>query len=102
MTAYRASPHDSTRYSPNGLFLGRENRMPLDLVMGLPPEEVNGNPNIEDFVAKQQQMADSAYRVAREQLRVAAERRKTSYDAKVKAAHDDLAVGDYVWYYYRR
>ena len=60
--------------------------MPLDLVMGLPPEEVNGNPNIEDFVAKQQQMADSAYRVTREQLHVAAERRKTSYDAKIKSA----------------
>jgi len=102
MAAYRASPHDSTGYSPNRLFLGRENRMPLDLVMGLPPEEVNGNPNIEDFVAKQQQMADSAYRVTREQLHVAAERRKTSYDAKIKSAHDGLAVGDYVWYYYPR
>jgi len=102
VAAYRASPHDSTVYSHNRLFLGRENRMPLDLVMGLPPEEVNGNPNIEDFVAKQQQMADSAYRVTREQLHVAAERRKTSYDAKIKSAHDGLAVGDYVWYYYPR
>jgi len=39
MAAYRATPHESTGYSPNRLFLGREVRMPLDLVMGLPVEE---------------------------------------------------------------
>jgi len=39
MAAYRASPHESTGFSPNKLFLGREVRMPLDLVMGLPSVE---------------------------------------------------------------
>ena len=41
MAAYRATPHNSTGLSPNRLFLGRENRMPLDVVMGLPVEEVS-------------------------------------------------------------
>jgi len=36
MAAYRASPHGSTGYSPNRLFLGRETRMPLDLIIGAP------------------------------------------------------------------
>jgi len=36
MEAYRASLHETTGYSPNRLFLGRETRKPLDLVMGLP------------------------------------------------------------------
>jgi transposase InsO family protein len=40
MAAYRASPHSSTGLSPNRLFLGRENRMPLDLIMGLPVGDV--------------------------------------------------------------
>lgn len=33
MAAYRASPHSSTGFTPNRIFLGRENRMPLDLAM---------------------------------------------------------------------
>jgi hypothetical protein len=43
MEAYRASPHLSTGYSTNRLFLGRESRMPLDLVMGLPADEHVGD-----------------------------------------------------------
>jgi len=36
LAAYRASSHNSTGYSPNQLFLGREVRMPLDSIMGSP------------------------------------------------------------------
>jgi len=61
MAAYRASPHSSTGYSPNRLFLGRENRMPIDLLMGLPASQVNGNQSIHDFVANQQKLANKAY-----------------------------------------
>ena len=61
MAAYRASPHSSTGFSPNRLFLGRENRMPLDLVMGLPLEERDGVDNVDDFVLRQQELADAAY-----------------------------------------
>ena len=43
MAAYRASPHSSTGFTPNRLFLGRENRMPLDLVMGLLLQEAVGD-----------------------------------------------------------
>jgi len=32
MSAYRATPHRSTGFSPNRLFMGRETRMPIDLV----------------------------------------------------------------------
>ena len=36
VAAYRATIHESTGYSPNFLFLGREARAPLDVVMGEP------------------------------------------------------------------
>ena len=39
MSAYQATSHRSTGFSPNRLFLGRETRMQIYLVMGLPPEE---------------------------------------------------------------
>ena len=34
MAAYRAARHSSTGFSPNLLVLGRENRAPVDLVLG--------------------------------------------------------------------
>ena len=100
MAAYRASPHEATGYSPNRLFLGREVRMPLDLVMGLPSHESQQDRSIDEFVQKtQEQMAD-AYDAARRHLGVAAQRRKDAYDIRVQ--QHDLKVGDWVWYWYPR
>lgn len=100
IAAYRASPHSSTGFSPNRLFLGRENRMPLDLLMGLPSEERNSAAGVNEFVAQMQENASSAYALARNQLRVAAERRKAYYDVRVKQARH--SIGEWVWYYYPR
>ena len=100
MAAYRASPHDSTGFSPNKLFLGRENRMPLDLLMGFPDEELERNRSSNQFVAEIQERTENAYSIARKQLGVAAERRKATYDIRVKGAK--YSVGEWVWYYYPR
>jgi len=35
MSAYRASRHEATGFSPNFMLLGRENNAPLDVVLGL-------------------------------------------------------------------
>jgi len=99
MAAYRATPHESTGYSPNRLFLGREVRMPLDVVMGLPAEE-RGNSSVDDYVYQMQETLSAAYDTAREHLRSAAERRKDTYDIKVR--EKNLDVGDWVWYWYPR
>ena len=99
MAAYRASPHESTGFSPNKLFLGREVRMPLDLVMGLPSVEFQCE-NINEFVEKLQEQMASAYAIAREHLGVAAQRRKTTYDICLR--QQQFTVGDWVWYWYPR
>jgi len=49
-----------------------------------------------NLFAKQEQMA-KAYALAREHLRVAAERRKASYDVRVYDVH--FSVGQWVWYW---
>ncbi len=36
---YRSSVHASTKFTPNMLLLGREIELPIDLVIGSPPEE---------------------------------------------------------------
>jgi transposase InsO family protein len=100
MAAYRASPHTSTGFSPNRLFLGRETRMPLDLVMGVPTED-NGEPrSTDEIIQRMKEAAEASYELAREQLRVSAERRKKTYDVRVKKAV--FKEGDWVWYWYPR
>ena len=39
MTAYRASPHAATGFSPDMLTFGREVWMPIDIMLGRPEEE---------------------------------------------------------------
>lgn len=97
MAAYRASPHSSTGFSPNQLFLGRETRMPLDLIMGVPPEDNGQLQSIDDFIQRAKEDAEACYELARKELQVAAERRKKMYDVRVKKTA--FALGDWVWYY---
>ena len=99
MAAYRASPHEATGFSPNRLFLGREVRMPLDLVMGLTSNEFQCA-NVDDFVQRSEEQMASAYAIAREHLGVAAEWRKTTYDIRLR--QQQFTVGDLVWYWYPR
>jgi transposase InsO family protein len=100
LAAYRASPHSSTGYSPNRLFLGREARMPLDLLMGSPRDESAIPTVLSDYVQRMKSDAERCYELARNHLRVAAERRKTDYDIRVKRV--DFDVGAWVWYWYPR
>ena len=100
LAAYRATPHESTGLTPNKLFLGHEVRMPIDLVMGLPPEEPREGMNAHDYLVKLHHDASEAYQLARKHLRASAERRKRGYDVRVKA--EQFKVGDWVFYHYPR
>jgi len=84
MSAYRATPHRSTGFSPNRLFLGRETRMPIDLVMVIPPEEAVSPQTTDDYVNNLQEKSDDAYRLAGKHLRASTERRKADYDIHVR------------------
>ena len=74
--------------------------MPLDLVMGVPETENQTEQNVDSHVQKMKAYAEKCYEIAREHSGVAAERRKRTYDMKVKKA--DFKVGDWVWYWYPR
>ena len=100
MAAYRAAKHESTGYSPNFLVLGRENRAPVDLVLGEVQGEEAHYTSYDGYVADYQTKMREAYASARQHLNAAAERRKSDYDVKIKSAQ--FAVGDWVWYYYPR
>ena len=100
MAAYRAARHESTGYSPNFIMFGRENRAPVDIVLGDIPQEEQHYYSYNEYVAQMQERWRECYAAAREHLEVAAERRKKDYDIKVKMRK--FNVGDWVYYFYPR
>jgi len=94
MAAYRAARHESTGMTPNMLLLGREVRAPIDLVMGLPPEECGNQITVDEYLVKLHDNAFKAHQIAHNHLRASAERRKKNYDIGVKS--EDFKVGDCV------
>ena len=97
LAAYNSSIHASTHYSPNFMVFGRENRAPLDLVMGIPKSEEEYFGSVDPWVYKQQKIQQEAYELARENLKCHAERNKDFYDVKVKTAK--FEVGQWVYVY---
>lgn len=102
LAAYRASKHESTGYSPNCVIFGRENRAPADLCLPNAP----GTPlplnaeSLDSYVERVAERTRDAYRLVRDHLSAAAERRKEAYDTKVRSV--EFRTGDWVWYYYPR
>jgi hypothetical protein len=74
--------------------------MPLDLVMGVIDGEAREERSVDEFVQQIQTRADECYEVAREHLKASAERRKKTYDIRVKEAA--FQVNEWVWYWYPR
>ena len=74
--AYMASPHSATGFSPNMLVLGQETAMPIDIVLGRPESEREEEQSYDEFVENLTARLEAAFRVAREELQCAANRRK--------------------------
>jgi len=96
MAAYRASRHESTKFTPNMLVLGRENRALADLVLSPVQGQSEQFDSVDDYVFDLQSKLLEAHRLARSHLHVAAESRKETYDIKVKRT--TFGVGQWVWY----
>lgn len=99
MAAYRASENESTGYSPNRLFLGRENCLPIDLILG--DCYVKEEPaNWDDYVLTRAKHVQHAFTLARASMKRQAISRACRYDLRVRPA--TFTVGSWVWYYYPR
>ena len=100
MAAYRASLHESTQFTPNRLMFGRENRMPVDLVLGGLTSEEPRTQSMEDFAEEIVRRQQADFQLVREHLREAASRRKEQYDSRVRASQ--FVPGQLVYYFYPR
>ena len=92
MMAYRATPHESTGFTPNMLMLGREIALPTDIMCGLPPDSPR---EVTSYVADLRDRLEEAHRLARRHLRQATCRQKRYYDNKVRGT--PFQVGDLCW-----
>ena len=94
LAAYRATRHSATKLTPNMLLFGRENALPLHIVMGDPhwQEEV---PDPTTYVDELRDRLNLAYALARENLGKSAAIQKHYYDHRAKAVQ--LQEGQPVW-----
>jgi hypothetical protein len=73
--AYRATVHESTGYSPNMLMLGREVRLPAQIMYSAPDND-HGFPSYSAYVEKLKERMERAHEVARHHLQKAASKQK--------------------------
>mgnify|MGYP000034807019 CR=1 FL=1 len=92
--AYRCTPQESTGESPNMMMLGRETRLPVDLLVEGPTvEDTTGT----DFAQRLRQDLQEAHGRARECLKQSARNQKRNYDRRVQG--EGLIPGQFAWLY---
>ena len=92
MMAYRSAVHDTTKCTPAELMMGRNIRLPIDLLLGCPEEEKKES--VVDYVAQLQTHLDTVHCYARENIKIASERMKGYYDIKAGASQPKTQKGD--------
>ena len=93
--AYRSTPQESSGLTPFMLMMGREARLPAELMYG---SQCNENGEIQSYGAYADQLRNRmqhAHEVARRHLAFSARRQAEIYDSKLSVYHYN--VGDYVW-----
>lgn len=95
LLAYRAAEHESTGYTPALLNLGRELRLPVDLLFGSPPNRPNSNDS--EYVDRFIEGMKLTHQLARDHLRIASEKMKAQYD--LRSNPRIFSPGDKVWFF---
>ena len=95
LMAYRSAIHDTTGCSPAKMMLGRELKLPIDLMFGRPEEELPQTAT--DYTSALQERLERVYDFARAHLRVASDKMKQRYDLPLQCPQ--LEAGDAVWLY---
>jgi transposase InsO family protein len=82
--AYNCSRNDSTGYSPYFLLYGRESRMPIDIALGVHPEDNGGQVPLTSYVSELKQRLTHAYEIVNKHIIDKGNKNKRLYDRKAK------------------
>jgi len=94
LLAYRSARQETTGISPAELCLGRELKLPIDLIYGSPPAEV-GNSSIENYVSRLKTKLNEIHNEVRNRINMKTSRTKMLYDRKARLV--DYEPGQKVW-----
>lgn len=86
--AYNASRQASTKYAPFMLMFGRQPRLPIDLVLGCPGDDVEQD--YSQYVETLKKNLQAAYKVATLEADRAREQQKKNYDFRARGATIDV------------
>ena len=89
VAAYNSTPHSTTRYSPHYLFFGRDPRLPVDRLLGIPCGDEDGD--MDDYVAGHFLRLKNAHDHALQSTEQEAARRKRRHDQTATAS--SLPIG---------
>ena len=77
LMAYRASVHDTTKFTPFHLTFGREIRLPIDVMFGKTPDPVQEHT---EYARELRACLENAHRLVRDNTKAAQKRQKDRYD----------------------
>lgn len=79
--AYRCTPQESTNFSPNFIMLGRELKLPLEILFC--PKEDDDNSSYGEYINNLRDNLYEAHIIVRRKLQTAAKVQKDRYDTKM-------------------
>ena len=98
MLAYRSSIHSSSGFTPSMLHIGRDIRLPVDLIFGTPiTEQTEKDKNITSYTVNLEKKLLLVHELARKNMEMASKSMKANYDVNLK--YNVYSEGDAVWYY---
>ncbi|MDY6929837.1 MAG: RNase H-like domain-containing protein [Pseudomonadota bacterium] len=95
MMAYRTSVHRILKESPSTMMLGRLVRLPIDVMVGLPPEAHYQEMCATEYAQELSDSMSAAHEVVTQHVESYYAYQKKQYDRQVKA--ETYQVGDAVW-----
>ncbi|XP_057324829.1 uncharacterized protein LOC130667333 [Microplitis mediator] len=98
--AYRSSKHETTEFSPAMLMMGRELRIPLDLLRGSPTdlESLGESETLSDFVSQLKEKMNSIHNITRNKFKTKSNKAKSSFDLKMNML--TFKEKELVWLYF--
>ena len=95
MMAYRTSVHRTLGVTPTSMMLGRQIRLPLDAMVGLPPEEHYQELRASEYAQELAEAMAQAHEVVSETVGQEYRYNKKDYDRRVRA--ENMNTGEAVW-----
>ena len=93
LMAYLSASHDTTSCSPARMMLGRELKMPIDLMFGRPEDEPPQTAT--DYASTLQEQLERVHEFARGHMQLMSNRMKQRYDSLLE--YQPLEAGEAVW-----